>query len=333
MKYKAYKKWLILGLKALLIVGILRYLISGIEWKSFIQALDGYSMIPLMIGILLIILNDIIQGARWRFLTRGQCSLQASFESIVVGGFLNVILPAKLGEVSRLIYLRNLYNYPINYGVSSMVIERSADLFMIACFLAAGAGIASGSVILQVSSVLFAIVMVGIIFAMKIGKGKLLRSFLQRIPIRFIRIYSQKIVRLIVRDLGIKRTLWVLGYTLFLRGIYFFTVAFFINQVASFDLSLGELFVIYLVSSIAFAIPLAPGGAGTFHAGMVMAMGWYGVMKEEALAIAIVFHLLINLVPIFLALIIIVIKKIPLSRMVRIDEKSIKILNVMENEK
>lgn len=320
-----YKKWLVIGLKIVLIVGILRYLISGIDWQSFGLSLAGYSPILLVAGIVLIILNDVVQALRWRYLSRLQCSLQASFESIVVGGFLNVILPAKLGEVSRLIYLRNLYNYPFNYGVGAMVIERGADIFIVACFLAAGAGIATGSTVLQLGSVVFVVTMIGAIFAMKMKNGKAFRSLLHRIPIRFIRIYSQKIVRLILRDLGVERTLLVLGYTVALRGVYFLTVAFFLNQVASFDLSWGGLFVVYLVSSIAWSIPLAPGGVGTFHAGMVMAMGWYGVAKEEALAIAVVFHLLLNLLPMILALIIIGIKGIPLSRMIQMEDREQKI--------
>ncbi len=332
MNRQVYKKWLIIALKVGLIAGIFRYLIAGVDWASFFVSVAGYSAIFLGIGIFLILLNDVVQALRWRFLTRMQCSLQASFESIIVGGFLNVILPAKLGEVSRLIYLRNVYRYPFNYGVGAMVIERGADLFMVACFLAAGAGIATGNSMLQMASVLFVVTMVGTIFAMKMGKGKVVKFLLERIPFRLLRVYSQKIIRLILRDLGIDRTLRLLVYTFALRSVYFLTVAFFLNQVASFGLSWGELFIIYLVSSIAWSIPLAPGGTGTFHAGMVMAMGWYGVAKEEALAIAVVFHLLLNLVPLILALIIIVIKDIPLSRMVRMEDRESRVINSGEGE-
>jgi hypothetical protein len=113
-----------------------------------------------------------------------------------------------------------------------------------------------------------------------------------------------------------------LGYTLALRIVYFLTVAFFLKVVASFDLSWGEMFVIYLVSSIAWSIPLTPGGTGTFHAGMVLAMGWYGIAKEEALAVAVVFHLLLNLVPMVLAMAVIFYKDIPLMKMVRMEERN-----------
>jgi len=326
MKSAAVKKWLIRLLKAVLVLAILRYLIVGVEWQTFAASLAGYGAAALAGGIALIVVNDVVQALRWRFLTRNRCSVQASFESIVVGGFLNVILPAKLGEVSRLIYLRNVYRYPFNYGVGAMVVERGADLFVVACFLAAGAGIATGNDFLQIGAGIAIAAILGTIFALKIGEGRALRALLRRIPLRFIRIYSQKIARLILRDLGVERTVRVLGYTLLLRIVYFLTVAFFINEVAQFHLTWGELFIVYLVSSIAWSIPLAPGGSGTFHAGMVLAMGWYGIAKEESLAIAVVFHLLLNLVPMLLAVMIILVKGIPLSRMMRMEEKNSRVI-------
>lgn len=319
MKHKSSRKWIVLTIKGILIALIVYYLLAGIEWSHLEKAVLEYGVGTLSIGVALIVANDIVQAARWRFLTRRMCSLQGSFESIVVGGFLNMILPAKMGEVSRLVYLRNVYGYPINYGVGAMVVERGADLFMVACFLAIGAGVATGNSALQWGAVATVSAMVGTVFAIKRDKGKNFMRWLGKLPFRFIRIYSRKIVRLIVRDIGGDRIVQVLLYTTALRGVYFMTVGFFLNGVASLDLSVAQMFVVYLVSSIAFAIPLAPGGAGTFHAGMVMAMGWYGVGKEEALAIAIVFHLLLNLVPVSVALGIVLFKDIPLSSMVRMD--------------
>ncbi|MGA9046570.1 lysylphosphatidylglycerol synthase transmembrane domain-containing protein [Sulfuricurvum sp.] len=322
MSAQRYKKWFFTVIKIILIVAIVRYLVLGIDWNSVRVSLAGYSAVFLAAGVLLIIANDAVQAIRWRFLTRLRCSFQASFESIVVGGLLNVILPAKLGEISRLIYLRNMYHYPVNYGVGAMVIERGADIFMVACFLAAGAGIVTGNTLLQGISALLVAVMIGTVFALKMKKGRVVRSVIARIPVRFLRIYSQKIIRSISRDFGANRTLMVLGYTLALRIVYFLTVAFFLKVVASFDLSWGEMFVIYLVSSIAWSIPLTPGGTGTFHAGMVLAMGWYGIAKEEALAVAVVFHLLLNLVPMVLAMAVIFYKDIPLMKMVRMEERN-----------
>lgn len=320
MKRHDSRGWLMIFLKLTMIVGIFYYLLSGVDWSTFLVSLSGYALLPILFGIFLILFNDVIQALRWRYIAHHKCSLQASLESILVGGFLNVILPAKLGEVSRLLYLRNFYHFPLNYGLGAMVIERGADIFIMVCLLAIGAGIATGNDLLQMACIVFVAMIIGGIVALKRGNG-ITQALLRKIPSRFVRIYSKKIIRLILRDLGVERTLQVLGYTLALRIVYFLTFLFFIQEVASLNLSLGELFIIYLVSSIAWAIPLSPGGTGTFHAGLVMAMGWYGIGKEEGLAIAVVLHLLLNLVPMASALLIVLFKDISVSGMVRMEKR------------
>lgn len=315
------KKWIIFLLKTILMGAIVYYIVSGIDFEQFSKSIYEYGIIPLGIGAALLVFNDFVQGMRWRYLTRNQCSLMASFESIVVGGFLNMILPAKLGEVSRLIYLRNIYNYPFNYGVGVMVIERGADLFMVACFMALGAGMATGNLTMEWISIFLIFGMIGIVFWIKNDRGALFMKLLKRLPFRLLRTYSKKIIRLIIKDIGSDRLGKVILYTLVLRGFYFITVAYFLNGVASLDLSVSQMFIVYLISSIAFAIPLAPGGVGTFHAGFVMAMGWYDVEKEKALAIAVVFHLLLNIVPVVLGVLIMVMKKVSITNMVHMEER------------
>ncbi|MFZ2889941.1 lysylphosphatidylglycerol synthase transmembrane domain-containing protein, partial [Sulfuricurvum sp.] len=226
------KKWIIFLLKTILMGAIVYYIVSGIDFEQFSKSIYEYGIIPLGIGAALLVFNDFVQGMRWRYLTRNQCSLMASFESIVVGGFLNMILPAKLGEVSRLIYLRNIYNYPFNYGVGVMVIERGADLFMVACFMALGAGMATGNLTMEWISIFLIFGMIGIVFWIKNDRGALFMKLLKRLPFRLLRTYSKKIIRLIIKDIGSDRLGKVILYTLVLRGFYFITVAYFLNGVA-----------------------------------------------------------------------------------------------------
>lgn len=316
MNVRSVFVWIV---KIILIAALIRYLIQGIEWEALFLSIQGYGITALIAGMVLIILNDVVQGWRWRYLSRERCSLKASFESIVIGGFLNVILPAKVGELSRLIYLRNVYGYSINDGIGNMVIERGMDLFIVALFLVAGAGLATENTLIRYISLAVLLMMIGTVFALRAKEGRVVRKILGYIPIRFIRVYAKKIVRKMVKDLEFERLLKAFGYTLMLRSVYFLTVAYFILGLADIELSWSAVFIVYLVSSIAWSIPLAPAGSGTFHAGMVLAMGWYGVSKEESLAVAIVFHLLLNLVPLFMAGFILWGKGIPLTTMVKVE--------------
>jgi uncharacterized membrane protein YbhN (UPF0104 family) len=73
--------------------------------------------------------------------------------------------------------------------------------------------------------------------------------------------------------------------------LYFTVTAAFLAFAADINLTLAEYFVVFVVSSVAMSIPLAPAGTGTYHAGLMFALGLYGVGKEEALATAFVLHL------------------------------------------
>jgi hypothetical protein len=316
---KSIKEWLILILKGVIVVALIRYLVVGIDWKIFLMALENYNLFLMVLGALLIVSNDGVQAIRWQFLSRNQCSWLASVESIIIAGFLNVVLPAKLGEISRLIYLRNFYQYPINRGIGIMVIERGADLFLVALLLLFSAWLVTDSQMVKNISIIILLGMIGTVFALKNMPIRWIRKIAFKIPIRIVAIYGLKIVNLLRRELGNKRMILVLIYTFIVRGVYFLTIVFFLTQIAGFVLSWRELLVIYLVGSLALSIPLLPGGTGTFHAGLVMAAGWYGISKENAFAIAVLYHLLLNIVPLVLAMGIIFMKKIPIAGMIRVD--------------
>jgi len=313
------KKWIVLAIKIVLAIAIVRYLISGIDWNAFTEGLRNYSPALIAVGAVLIVWNDAVQAVRWSYLSRYLCSWRASIEAIIIGGFINVILPAKLGEVSRVIYLRNFYNYPINRGVGVIVLERGADLFVVALMVLLSAWLVADSQMMKDISLLVIVVMIGAIYLLKKGNGHFIKWIASKIPVRLIRVYGLKIVRVIQRELENERIVILLLYRIFLRGNYFMSIVFFLTQIGRFVLEWRELFVIYLVGSLAMAVPLLPGGTGTFHAGIVMAAGWYGISKESAFAIAVLYHLLLNIVPILLSGIILFSKKISVSGIIKLS--------------
>jgi len=68
------------------------------------------------------------------------------------------------------------------------------------------------------------------------------------------------------------------------------------------DLTLTQVFIVSMVSFIAFSIPLLPAGSGTFQAGIILILTQYGISKEEALIGSIVLQLIMVLPSSLLAL-------------------------------
>ena len=61
---------------------------------------------------------------------------------------------------------------------------------------------------------------------------------------------------------------------------------------ASLPISIAAGLAVFAVASLGMAVPAAPGGIGVFEAAMVAALGWFGVDRHEALACALVTHML-----------------------------------------
>jgi len=60
-----------------------------------------------------------------------------------------------------------------------------------------------------------------------------------------------------------------------------------IYWIADFDISLAAAMNVFIISSLAFAIPSSPGGVGVYDAAIVFAMGRYGIQPGDAMAFAI----------------------------------------------
>ena len=53
-------------------------------------------------------------------------------ELIVISGLLNFILPAKLGEISKIAYLKKVYKLRVSHGTHLLIFERLLDIVLLA---------------------------------------------------------------------------------------------------------------------------------------------------------------------------------------------------------
>ena len=86
---------------------------------------------------------------------------------------------------------------------------------------------------------------------------------------------------------------------------YFLTAYVFLVYVADFNLTLLQVLVVFIISSIAMSIPIMPGGVGTYQASIIFALDLYSINKEEALIAGIMLHLIL-LIPSFLAALVVI---------------------------
>jgi len=296
------KNSLINLVKISLIVLITYYIFKEINFSKLVHVIAEYSISWSIIAMLSVILSDLCLAYRWKFLTNNKCSLLASFESIVISGFLNFILPAKLGELSKLIYLKKIYQYNINNSLSILLIERICDVFILAILTL----VASTFFIEHVQATYYALSIISIIFfLLGILNTKLFVFFVKKLPIKYLRVYILKIRNNILNKYSMKDFVILIIYSFIVWCSYFLTVYIFLIHIAEFNLSIMQVLVVFIISSIAMSIPIMPGGVGTYQASIIFALGLYNIPKEEALIAGIIIHLIL-LFPSFLAAIIVI---------------------------
>lgn len=279
-----------------LIFGVLYYLFKDIEISNIIKALENYSIYWSIIVMFSVVVSDLFLSLRWRFLTKNKISLIGSFEAIGISAFLNFILPAKTGEISKILYLKKFYNFKATKATAVLLMERVFDVLLLAVMT-----MLTAFYLMKIDNALeysIEIILI-IVVALFLLKFKGIKKIIGFLPNQKLRLFAFRTFKHIFQINKKEDLIGNFIYSLFVWLSYFITVYIFLDFVAGFNLDLKEVFIVFVVSSIAMSIPLLPGGVGTYQAGVVFALGLYGIGKEDALLVGILIQLY-NLVPSFL---------------------------------
>jgi len=275
-------------IKIILIVVIIYFLFSGIDVEKVIESFKEISFFGFILTVSAIIMGDIFFAHRWKVLLFHKCSFRASFESVIISSFLNMILPAKLGEVSKVLYLKKVYNLSVSDTTAITIIEKFFDLF----WMSVMAFIATLYIF---DDLLTRFVVLGIIItiatiAFFVKNGKIVK-LLDRIPFKFVRVYSKKILNISKKRIKLSTISEVFLITGIVWFFYFLSNYLFFNYAYDFNLTVYQVIVVVLVSMVVMSIPLTPGGIGIYHASAVAILTFYGIDKEMALVSSFLFHI------------------------------------------
>ena len=290
------------------IVLITIYLLYGLD----IQKIDIqiFSFFDIFLTFLSLLVSQVVLAFRW--MAMSNLSFGISFETIIVSSALNMILPARLGELSKAFYLKKFYNYSYHKTISIVFIERFFDvivLFLLMCIWAYGYfsnGIMRTSILSLASIILIVILFFN---------SKKMLKYLKKIPFQLLRVYTQKIYKNINKLL--KTPYPILFYTAILWLFYLLSYVIFFMYSVDFNLSFRSILELFIFSTIALSIPLTPAGIGTFEGAVVLFLSHHGVSKEDALVSATVYHMLIFTVDFALLYLFLLIKNIKFKELVK----------------
>lgn len=279
---------------------------KDLEWKPFLVTVMSINYWLLLAGGIILVFSNVIRAARWRILLSPQKTIKRKhlFEATMIGYMGNNILPFKLGEVLRAVVVSKRHGIKVSGVGASVVVERGLDMFSFLILAAIyGLLVPSFETAKLLSALGLSAILVVIVFGFWVNKHH--DRFFNRIEK-----WSQKLAEdghpkrgehlmSIFKGLA---TIWrmpkpmhVIIQTLFLWFLYFL-VTFAGLAAFNFGLSMLELLEISIIllifTTLSLAIPAAPGYVGTYHGAVLAALLLFNIENDQAMAFAIVLHLM-----------------------------------------
>lgn len=296
---------LIIGL---VISGLCLYLaLAGVDFGRAWQAFLGINAFWLIPSALVSVWILWIKAVRWRRLMLPLWAYRRveAFDAYCIGMMVNYLLPMRAGELVRvLVIARGEAGLSRSAALASVVTERVIDvatLLLLAllamalfpsppwitysCWIMAGVvgGILIALLMLrrwQEAAVRFAGKLERLLPARLRGRlGAMIVSFIQG----FARLGSAEQYGLFVAETAL---IW------FLQGLVVYMMFLAFGLTASHGLGPLAAMITVVIVSLGAGVPSSPGMVGTFHLGVVVALGLCGVDKDTAVSYAIILHLL-----------------------------------------
>jgi uncharacterized membrane protein YbhN (UPF0104 family) len=260
--------------------GQLAAALGSYDWTRVV-ALVAFSLIAYVIlGVRLVVLMRALPGAP---------DLSTTFLASVLALGMNNLLPARLGELAKALYLRQRCNASAGQVMGAVFWERFADIHALLA-LSALALLSQG----QTSAFL------PLAIAVALGWSTLVLLRIRpapfdwlcsHIPGQHVRAFGRDVLTYLRDRLGIGVSLELTLWTVAVWFVYAMHVYLALVWVAELTLSPLQVLMVFLSATLGMVVPVSPGGLGVYEVLAVLVLGWYGVPPDIALAAALTAHM------------------------------------------
>jgi len=284
-----YRKLCAIIFSVLLAVGILAVMVIRV-WDDLADALAYVRPLYLIPACLICLCAWFVRGGRYQsILSRMQVSISLVFSTacIYISQTVNLIVPARLGDLIRVVLLKHDYDATISQGLSSIVVERIFDIISVAVL-----GLCAVVFVLNAPSwvlmlLVLPLVLGGIFFLILILTGKVQTEnkyigyvLTMMNEMRTASLTPRSACILAVTSLGI----WILDTAICSL------VALMFGQ----DIPFAIVLLAVVAGNLVKAVPLTPGGVGTYEFALAIIFELAGISPAVSTLIAVIDHLIKN---------------------------------------
>ncbi|HNS83604.1 MAG TPA: lysylphosphatidylglycerol synthase transmembrane domain-containing protein, partial [Methanolinea sp.] len=233
-----------------------------------------------------------VRGLRYRSILASlgiPVGVNFSTACIFVSQTANLIVPARLGDLVRIFILGHEKNAPVSKGISSLVVERVFDIVTVALL-----GAVSLLFVLNVPDWFYTLILLplaagAVFFAVLLFIGKFNSE--NRIIKTLLTIMEQ------IKEASLSvRAVVILSGSSILIWLMDVMVCVFVVMMFQEEIPFAAVVLAIVIGNLVKAVPLTPGGVGTYELALALTFTLVGVPAAEAAMIAVIDHLVKNLI-------------------------------------
>ena len=229
--------------------------------------------------------------AGWRFallIPGRRPGILRACKALLLANGLNLVVPARIGEIVKATYLREHTGIPVEHGVAAIVTEKLQDFAVISAIGLVALGMLglAGNPRIAIAAAAIGTIAVALLVVFRTRWERLLAALPKSLEIRLAPPLAG--VASAMRDhrfwpaLGAAAAVWALNFS----GGW---VLVSYQQIG--ELSLPQFAGLFSATLLAGAIPGLPGGFGAYEAAAVLVLTGFGFTPEAAFALGLTLHL------------------------------------------
>ena len=295
-KWKGILRWL----PGVLISAIALYAVFRlVQMKDFAMAFSTASWKFIVLVLFFEVTSMMVRGKAWQTLLGNKVTWTQAFFGVSEGYLLNNLFPLRAGEIGRSIFVGRSSGLGMFHVLSTIVIERAFDIAMAAILVLLTLPLVVGMTWVKVvATTILVLVILGLFALFLIARYKEKVSFwIEKISPRW-KVLEKYIVPQLTKLMDGLSSLT--NPAQFLLSFFWIALSW-VMWVYMYDLLIWQLLpaapfwngaFIGSILALGVAIPSAPAAIGVYEASMVAAVVILGGKESQALAYAILFHVL-----------------------------------------
>jgi len=286
-----YRKVSAIVIPTIIAIGIVAYMLLQV-WGDLLIAIQH--MVPeyLIVGGIICICAWVLRGWRYQIILNRlnyNIRLSISTASVFVSQTANLIVPARLGDFVRVFILNHEYQTTYSEGISSLVVERVFDIVIVALL-----GAFSLPFVLNVPPWFYTIIVLPLLAGALFFVFLILCGRLQS-QNRYIRIVLTMLHEIRRASLTIRS---IISLSISSLVIWLLDIFVCVSVVMMFEQKIPFAVIVLgiVIGNLVKAIPITPGGIGTYELSVALTFELAGVTPAIAVLIAVIDHLIKNLI-------------------------------------